>query len=248
MDQQFTIRDFIDNRWADAKHELSRLDSVFVRTVESIDNSQKLGLVIPGVDSLTVPTTRLPSNWHELLALTMECVTELDRLHMTVSLMDPVSSPGIDRRLCVYYFDVWVQRVFNLCEKVERLVVKSCRLLLRGNSSTEWKERETHYRSLIKSQVQNEIEELRSPSVHGAGGKGLLSARVMSEEHQRWEIIVVGGPHMIDDILKQSYGHVGLLPPPAFFKVVEGKTDYVIQTLGGILLELDRELTRANVS
>lgn len=244
---EFSIRNFIDNRWDDAKIKLSRVDLEFVGKVESAFRAAKLGLVSPSLDSLPTPTTRLSSGWHDLLALSMEVVQEIDRLQLTVSLMNPNNSPDIDRRLTVYYLDVWVQLVFNLCEKLDKLVCNSCRLLLRNKVPDNWREREDHYRDLIKTKVQNEIEKFRSPSVHGAGGVGILAGRVISEEYQAWEISVVVGPHTIDDIIEAAYHPGGSLPPGESSRVMVAKTDFVVLALGTILLELDRELAEASV-
>jgi len=248
MNQQFTIRDFIDNRWADAKSQLSGLDPEFVRNVETLDRAQKSGLLVPRRRELPLPNRRLSDEWHELLSTTMEIVEELDRLLLTVSLMDPKKSTGIDRRLAVYYFDVWVQRVFNLCDKVEKLVARTCRLLLRGRKSANWKEIETRYRSHIKGRVKNEIEELRSPAVHGAGGKGTLSRRVITEEHQGWEISVVFGPSIIEEIRDAHYTNETLMSPEQWFENSGAKTNYVVETLGAILLDLDREISGARTT
>lgn len=243
---EFTIRNFIDNRWYDAKRELSIVDRDFVSEVESIVRTQNLGLVLPSGLSLPTPTFRLSSKWHDLLALTMEVVEELDRLNLTVTLMDPNNSHGIDRRLGVYYFDVWIQRVFNLCEKLDKLVANTCRLLLRNKKPDKWRAREDYYRALIKAKVQDEIEKHRSPSVHGAGGQGILSGRVITEDHQGWEISVVGGPQMIDIMMEERYQAGGLLDPEGYFQIAGVLTQSVVVNLTTILLELDQELAQAN--
>ena len=245
MNRQFTIRDFIDNRSADAKTELSKVDPTFVLNVETIIRVQQLGLVLPAVSSLPIPTTRLSEVWHELLSVSMEIVQELERLDLTVSLLDPNNSEGIDRQLDTYYFDVWIQQVFNLCEKVKRLVAKSCRLLLRRLEQTDWKDRETYYRKLIKENGQDEIEQLRSPAVHGAGGKGLLASRVITEEHQGWELVAVVGPKMVDEIIAAMNSDEDLMSPDQFFNILKAKADFVVTSLGAILLRLDRELSES---
>ena len=245
-DQQFTIRDFIDNRWRDARIKLSSIDPEFVQRIDMIESSQRVGLVIPGLDALPDPSHRLPDIWHGLLATSMDVVEELERLHFTVSLMDPDGHHEIDRRLDVYYFGVWLQDVYNFCEKVDKLATKSCRVLLRPHRSIDWGTRQIYYRRQIKAQVRDQIDQLRSPAVHGSGGRGTLPQRVITDQHQGWEVMVAGGPRMIDEVLEAFGRSEGDLPPRRFFSVLTDKTEYVVVTLGAILHDLDREILDAD--
>ena len=239
MNQEFTVGDFINNRWADAKQELLLIDADFVNTVEAYRRASDLGLSLPNGSELPTPAHRLPARWHNLLAATTDVVHELDNLNLNVSLMDAGVSPGIDRRLAVYHFEVWVQHVFNLCDKVRRqFVTLSCRQYF---AKKKWKERADYYNSQIKLKVQDEIEEFRSGLVHGVGGKGTLSQRVITDQFQGWEICVVGGPWMIDEIRESSYQ--GGQSADYFARLLPGKTEYVVQTLGAILAGLEREIT-----
>ena len=193
MAQLSSIRDFVDRRWSDAKEKLLELDPEFVRRVETLDRISKLSFELPGTTELPTPSRRLSKDWQNLLAATFDVVHELDNLQTTLSLLCSNTSPGTRGRLAAYYYDVWVQQVFNLCDKVNRFVTLYCKLycLRRGKDN---RERTTNaYRNKIKGRVQRDIELLRSPLVHGAGGKGTLAERVISEEYQGWEINVVAG-------------------------------------------------------
>lgn len=243
MGEPFTIRDFINNRWADAKEELLRRDPSFVKTLEAYVHAPKLGLLLPKNSKLPIPTTGLSVRWHKLLEATYDIVNALDTLHLNVTLLEH----GIDRRLAVYHFDAWVQHVFNLCDKIRRqLVTLSCRQYFPGKQQEKGKQLIVHYSQQIKSKVQDEVDQYRSPLVHGAGGMGTLAQRAMTDQLQSWEIFVVGGDRMIDETLQAFYksGH----PEVDFSEILPGKTEFVVNTLGAILEDLEKDINSAKQS
>ena len=72
----FSIRDFVDNRWADAKQELLRVAPDFVNTVEAYASVHELGLWLPEGSELPAPTVRLHEQWQKLLESTFDVIHE----------------------------------------------------------------------------------------------------------------------------------------------------------------------------
>ena len=241
MEEAFTIRTFIDNRWADAKAELLKLDDGFVAKVEALDNASKLGLLLLEETKLPEPSVRLSSVWHDLLAATFDIVQRLDSLEMNVSLLDPKAHSDVNRRIDVYHFEAWVQRVYNLCDIVNRrLITLSSKRYFKKNGKANSNQLSKKYISMVKSKIQNKIGQFRHELVHGAGGNGSIWKRVITDEYEGWEVCVVGGAWMIEETLKASYQSG--MPPQQFFEILKQKTEYVTTTLGEILKELEEEI------
>ena len=125
MNRDFTLRTFIENRWIDAKEELDKRDPVFIHSVETyriLIEGHKL--ILP--EKILQPSQPSSPRWHKLLETTLDIMQDLRRLDLTVSLI----TPSIGRKIAHYYYDVWIQIVSNLCDKVKLLVTHCCRLYL----------------------------------------------------------------------------------------------------------------------
>jgi hypothetical protein len=114
------ISSFIEHRWAEAQEELKRIDSGFVNAFSAYDTLTNHGLWLP--DNLPTTSKRLGKRWHMLLESTVELIRQIDRLHLTVS----KTQTAPNRRETLYYMDTWVEESYSLCEKVKRLIERSC--------------------------------------------------------------------------------------------------------------------------
>jgi hypothetical protein len=152
----FGISSFIEHRWAEAKEELKRIDSGFVNALSVYDILRNNGLWLP--DNLPTPSRRLSKRWHKLLESTVELIRQIDRLNLTVSKMQ--TAPN--RREALYYWDTWVQDSYSLCEKVERLIQRSCNVHRMAQSS------ERYFLKQVEVDVKHKICTVRQALVHGA--------------------------------------------------------------------------------
>ena len=131
MPEQFTITDFIAHRWGEARVKLSRHDPAFVATMSVYFDVKERGLILP--DTPPPPSYRLSAEWYELLESTLDVSQQLFRLEVTVRKTDAATN----RREADYYFETWVQDVYNLCEKIGRMISVSCSLYSLGRLKPE---------------------------------------------------------------------------------------------------------------
>src|ERR687896_2346614 len=103
MRDQFTIYNFIENRWTDAKKQLQRQDLAFVATVEAYGSLWDQGIVLPELTNFSRPRYPL-QRWYRLLETTVDIVQELQRIDTTTS---QAQSAG-NRENARYYYDMWV--------------------------------------------------------------------------------------------------------------------------------------------
>jgi hypothetical protein len=121
MALNFTIRNFIENRWAEAKEELARRDPAYVDAVQS-HVSLYNKLILP--DIIHPQHRLLNDRWIRLLEATVNVFLQMEDLNFTISLI----TPNLNRRTSHYYVDRWYEIAYNLCEKVKRLITHSCRV------------------------------------------------------------------------------------------------------------------------
>jgi hypothetical protein len=233
MRDQFTIYNFIENRWTDAKKQLQRQDLAFVAAVEAYGSLWDQGIVLPELTNFSRPHYPLPQRWYRLLETTVDIVQELQRIDTTTS---QAQSAG-NRENARYYYDMWVQNAFNLCEKVKLLVTHSCRLYSLANTVKD------HYHSEI-NKVQDNVGKSRHALVHGAdeaakGGRG-INARAITDNPLGWDIIVALGPRVIPYIL-ESANDAGMTPKQ--YAMILGDLTRVLNTaLAAVLYEFDSDI------
>ena len=227
MPEQFAITDFIENRWSEASAELSRHDRAFFDAVSRYFRVKEAGLVL--TENLPQPSHRLSAGWYELLESTMDVSQHLDRLDLTVRKIDEAT----DRKEADYYFETWVQDIYNLCEKIGRMISLSCSLHSLGRLKDK-------YRQELEEKVQYNTSRMRQALVHGAdepekGGLGVSAIGIT--EDQLWEASVVVGPESIPYALEASH-----LKPPAWVRRTRPVTADILARLGDVLSGLDQNI------
>ena len=142
MGQQFTIENFIENRWAEAKAELAEHAPDYVGAMQAVDGLMQLGFLLP--EGLPSPQWRLPVVWQAVLETTHDIVQTKEWLELTLTLLEA----NLDRRHARYYFEVWTQIAYNLSEKVGKLISDSSKIAALNNKTKK------KYRSLLETHVK----------------------------------------------------------------------------------------------
>ena len=238
MAQDFTLTTFIENRWEEAREELSRQDPTFVNALESYRNVDEMGVRLPALSEVNKATVPLSDIWHDLLEISLEIYQELWRFEFTVALMKSETSG----QMLWYCFDTWTQDAYNLCEKVNVLIAHTCKVHNLGNKLKD------NYRKRIKRMVQDNLGKNRQAMVHGAddptvGGRG-RRARAITQHPLGWETAVVLGTRIIPDILE--YSHKSLPRTAAeYSKMIEKMGRSMLSIIGAILNDFNNEIANA---
>ena len=230
MSKKVSIETFIENRWAEAKTELERIAPKFVPSLQAHDTLMKHGFLLP--EGLPAPGQRLPVTWHELLEATWDVTQAVQRLEITLEFLEG----NAERKLARYFFEVWVQSAYSLCEKVESLAAHTCKI-----HSINQKIKKGYY-GLLKP-LQEEIEKSRTAIVHGVnrpkGGGTPITATAITQDGL-WEVGVFLGPGIIKEMIEQSY-QSGYLSPKDYYNRLRETTEVVLNRLSGVLESLDQE-------
>tara|TARA_B100000315_G_C14505875_1_gene554580 strand:- start:170 stop:877 length:708 start_codon:yes stop_codon:yes gene_type:complete len=235
MSKKSSIEAFIENRWAEAKTELEGISPAFVKTLQAYDALVSHGFVLP--EGIPAPEQRLPVNWHDFLETTFDVTQAVERLDITLEFLESNS----ERRLAVYFYEIWVQSAYILCEKVEGLIAHTCKV-----HSINRKAKRAYY-GLIKAEVREEIEKRRTAIVHGVNrpekGTSPISATAITQDGL-WEGGVFLGPKIIRVAIDNSYENGGYLTPKDYFEILKASTETVLDKMGGILELVDKDLRR----
>ncbi len=126
------IDDFVDNRWADAKEELRKLDRDFVRRVEETVRLQDLGPESLGVGRS--PKRGLSKKWHILLEDCDELVRKASILQTAIDCFiadsgGEMSSVDVGRRF-FYHMQSWFIHAQALAEYTQRVINKTTKLYI----------------------------------------------------------------------------------------------------------------------
>lgn len=227
MNNVRSLKTFIENRWAEARRVLAEHDPTYISAFEAYGRLQ---------GKLTLPnqigsTYSLPNKWVDLLESTLDVAIAQEDLDLAVSLL----KPDADIRVAHWYADAWKQYAFNLIEKVKVLVSFTCNVHDLGRLKRT-------YRSRLDSDlVQGRISELRHPLVHGAGGKGTVVHRAITEDLLHpWESSVAAGSGVIDEFLK--YRADTRLSSVAWHNILVDHTATLLGNIGGVLDDLERQI------
>ena len=232
MSGKFSIQDFIDNRWAEARIELESFAPTFVLAVLAYDGLRESGFVLP--EGLLTPEQRFPVGWNEILESTMDVAQAMERLNVTLELLKGNS----ELRLARYYSDVWLQSAYSLCEKVEGLISHAGKI----HSFNKKTKRGHHAR--IKSEIRDEIDNRRTSIVHGANrpeGKVPITATVITERGL-WEGLVLFGSNMNNKVVEEMHKQ-GRVTAQDYFAVLTDKTQDVISRLGVVLEGVEQDIS-----
>lgn len=232
MSKKFSIETFIENRWAEAKTELERIAPEFVQSLQAHDSLMKHGFSLP--EGLPTPGQRFAVTWHELLETTFDATQAVQRLEITLELLEGNST----RRLARYFYEVWLQSAYSLCEKIESLIAHTCKIYSINNKTKRG------FYGLLKASVQEEIERRRTAIVHGVnqpkGGGTPVTATAITQDGL-WEGGVFVGPGIINVAIEQSY-QSGYLSPKDYYNGLRQATETVLDRLGGVLQSVDQEV------
>ena len=223
------LSSFIEHRWAEAKEELKRVDSAFVNAFSAYDTLTDRGLWLP--DNLLTPSRRLSKRWYMLLESTVELIRQIDRLNLTIS----KTQTAQNRREFIYYWDIWVEAAYSLCEKVERVIERSC------NVHRMAQHRRRYFVDQVEEHVKHKISSFRQALVHGAddpkrGGRGITAQA--NTEDGLWEGLVMSNPQDLSPFWLESAEH----PVPEYVRGIPNATRTRLEELGNILTTLDLEI------
>ena len=232
MNRNFTIEMFIENRWSETRAELERISPRFVQSCQSYDSLTAHGFVLP--DGLPDPEQRLTFPCYEMLESTWDVTQAVERLTTTLELLEH----NTDRRLARYFYEVWVQSVYILCEKIGTLITYTCKL-----RSINQRTRKGFTRSL-NSDVRGVIDQQRPAIVHGANRPGAgakpITATVFTD-NTWWEVGIFLGPQLIKNAIQESY-LVGRSAQD-YYAALKGLTVTVLDRIGSILEQVDQSIT-----
>ena len=232
MTEPFTIETFITNRWIEAKKELEVIAPKFVQSLQAYDALMQHGFVLP--EGLPEPEKRLAFNWYEVLESTVDIAQALERLDLSLKFLEG----NVELRLARFFYEVWVQSAYGLCEKIESLIAHTCKL-----HSLNQKERKKYY-GLLNANVRQEIDKSRTAIVHGANRPGknrrAIAATGITEDGL-WEGLVFNGPGIIKAGLEQTH-QSGHLSAQDYFTLLRQTNVNVLARLGEILEKLDQKL------
>jgi hypothetical protein len=234
--QKFTITNFIENRWSEAKQELAEHDPAFFPAIETHYSTKEEEPILSG--NPPAPSYRLSERWYHVLETTVDVSQQLERLRRTVF----KARSATNRQEALYYFDTWIADVYSLCEKVKVLVAQSCRLHSLGNKAIN------QYRGEIENEVQKNAGRMRHALVHGkdepkAGGLG-INAKAITQD-KSWEMLVVAGPSIIDQYLLTPGGDN--MPPERILRLPSITTE-ILARIGATLYDLDQAITNTKSS
>ena len=231
MALNFTIKSFIENRWVEAKEELTQQDPTFVAAVQSYGFLHDK-LFLP--ENIHPPRRLLPERWIHLLEASVSVYQEVENLSFTVSLIEP----GITIRASHYYADKWIEGAYNLCEKVKLLITHSCRAYGLGRLQDK-------YCNQIDSRdVQGNIGLRRHPQVHGEGEEGSVVRRAISEDASHsWEFYVAVGPGLLNHILEDDSKEG--LSPSELSKVLGDHTTTLLLNVSGVLSQFEQDINKS---
>lgn len=181
------IYKFIEHVWADAKKELSQIDTQFVATIGTTKRLQQgRQFWVPSVH----PTQRLSKQWTEILETTTDLVWQVELLSHSAH----VRSAALARRTQGqqagrqrdYAFTNWIHQAYALIKKVDRLITLICQIYLGRQSN--WQSTRRKFVDQLNNDVKANLDKIRTPLAHGAGGNGMFVRGIT--EDLLWEHLV----------------------------------------------------------
>ena len=205
-----------------------------MKALQAYDALLRHGIVLP--EDLPDPEQRLPVTWHELLETTYDVTQAVRRIAITLGFLESNNEP----RLAWYFYEIWVQSVYILCEKVESLIAHTCKV-----HSINQKAKRAFY-ALLKAEVREEIEKRRTAIVHGVNrpekGAGAITATAITQKGL-WEGGVFLGPDIIGGAIDKTFEAVKTSPQD-YFDLLKSLTETVLDRLSRVLELVDQEVRR----
>ncbi len=236
-----SIGDFVDNRWADAKEELRKLDSDFVSRLESEHRLQTLGLGMPQQYSVgSRPKRPLAKEWHRLLEDCSELVLQETILQTAVDCLIDDSRRGLPPvavgKRFFYHMHSWFMHADTLLERAQSVIEKTTYLYI-PNRKVARKIAKRHCNFVRSNEFYEKIRKLRVQFAHGT----IRSWGQIVTEDNLWEesVAVRKTPQLYFDQflfpnrekVTQSYGII-----------VDGDTKGMLDHIGEILHEFEKDI------
>ena len=163
-----SMQDFIDNRWADAKIVLESGDASFVQTTEAYARLEN-ALQLPRRPK---PDTPLSDKWRKVIESTVDVCMAMKDLERCAELAGSVATP-----VTVHWFtQTYPEKAYDLVERTKTLVTNVCNAYGLGKLKDKYIDR------LDSTDVIGNIGDRRHPMVHGGGGEGTLVERTITYE------------------------------------------------------------------
>lgn len=232
MSEEFTIEQFIQNRWAEARTELGKIAPRFVQSMQDLFGLSQSE--ITSASNVPKPENSLTEVWFEVLESTYDVCLVIDKIDITLERMEKSTASWLAR----YYCDVWDQTAYNLIDKTKSLISHTCKLY-RINGKTR-----ARYHSRLNTEVKSEIDKRRTAIVHGAnrpgGGANPIAPTVFTDKRM-WEVAVFIGPKMIKNSIASSR-EGGRYSVDQFYRLTKERTDRALRGIGNVLESFDQEI------
>lgn len=229
------INSFVDHCWRMAKEQLNLLDPSYVAAFESAKTGKESWLPAH-------PATRLSKKWVGLLEASWDVLWQVDVLWCSVQLQEPKRYRGRDvetiGREAHYHLVNWFHNAYALIEKVELLMNRALQVTMPDAGGAQRKRFLAKHMKALRNVVKQPLDTIRSPLVHGAGGKGPWISGIT--DIQMWEpAVALQMP--IDSVLPNTYRSGGANLTARHATVTRGTNGFLAR-IGEVLSALQLEI------
>jgi len=136
--------------------------------------------------------------WNDLLTAVLDLTFAIDKVErsLTYVRLDMAVTPEENGAWFICHKDLWTFYVDALFEKLDTLVTKTIRYLVRPKEREGWQAIEDTLRKDVRM-MKNEIGKLRDPLAHGLGNGRQVKAQGGSitgvQEERLWESVLASG-------------------------------------------------------
>ena len=237
-----TIDDFVNNRWADAKEALRKVDPHYVDHYENTAGLQRIGLEPPWpVNPHRRPLRRLPKKWHLLFETCAELILQGTLLQVAAEGLSAKENSGLPSveagKRQAYHHRSWFIHTKTMTDRACHAISQTSDLYVINPSLA--KKLKKDYRKSVYEKITQLVDTQRNEYAHG-------TTRSWSEgmtKDQLWELSVSIG--MTPSRYLDKYFHA-----PQGESTIRGKYDFfipytsrILDDLGNILQDFEQDLT-----
>ncbi len=235
-----SINEFIEQRWADAKEELRKIDGNFVQRSESEIQLQSLGLETPWVvDVDRPPSGQLPAKWHRLLEACLELSLQTWNVRVAAnSLTSEANARLSDYEAGIrvdYHFRSLFIYVKALAERTGDVIGKTTEVYV--TDSAKRREIAGRHQESVNRRIGERVRRQRNDYLHA---RRSWSSGVTEDE--LWEKLVAGGMTPEKFLAEFHYPGQGADAKQGKYDVYPGDTASILDGVGLILQELEADL------